>query len=115
MLCDARGRSATTRAAELEVVHCALPGMDAHAGRAETSMLLHLHPGLVRTERAEAGVTTPVAELLEALRAGGLRAVSPNGVLGDPAGASAEEGAAWVDGLVARALAVVDGRPTVTG
>ncbi len=42
--------------------------------------------------RPQAGVTTPVRALLPALRAGGVRAVSPNGVLGDPAGASAAEG-----------------------
>ena len=42
---------------------------------------------------------------MPALRAGGVRSVSPNGVLGDPAGASAEEGEAilgrWVADLVA--------------
>jgi mycofactocin precursor peptide peptidase len=31
-------------------------------------------------------------ELLPEMRAGGVAAVSPNGVLGDPAGASADEG-----------------------
>ena len=108
-LCRYEGR-------RLEVVHLGLAGMDAHAGRAETSMLLHLHPDLVRLDRAEAGATAPMAELLPQLRAGGVRAVSPNGVLGDPAGAHAEEGAGWVDRLVAKVLAVVDSaldRPTV--
>ncbi|MHA3702182.1 mycofactocin biosynthesis peptidyl-dipeptidase MftE [Jatrophihabitans sp. YIM 134969] len=92
----------------LEVVHLGLAGMDAHAGRAETSMLLHLHPELVRTDQAEAGVTTPVADLLPALREGGVRAVSPNGVLGDPTGASEREGADWIARLEAKVLAVVD-------
>jgi mycofactocin precursor peptide peptidase len=115
---DALRRAAQLCAQEgrpIEVVHLALAGMDAHAGRAETSMLLHLHPELVRTELAEAGATDPVADLLPALRAGGVRAVSPNGVLGDPTGASADEGARWVEGLVTKALAVVDGLlpPTV--
>ena len=43
------------------------------------------------------GNTAPLAELLPALRAGGVRAVSPTGVLGDPTGASAAEGAALLD------------------
>ena len=65
---------------------------DAHAGRAETSLQLALAPDAVRLDRAEAGNTTPIAELMPALRAGAVHGVSPNGVLGDPAGASAEEG-----------------------
>jgi len=65
---------------------------DAHAGRTETSMLLALAPSTVQRERAEAGATTPLATLLPELRAGGVRAVSPNGVLGDPTGATATEG-----------------------
>ena len=70
-----------------------IPGGDAHAGRTETSLLLHLAPHLVRLDRAEAGNTQPLSQLWERLRQGGVAAVSPNGVLGDPAGASAEEGA----------------------
>ena len=65
---------------------------DAHAGRAETSMMLALRPDLVRVERAAAGETAPVAALMGRLRAGGVVAVSPNGVLGDPAGATASRG-----------------------
>ncbi len=49
---------------------------------------------------AEAGNTTPVRELIGELRAGGLRAVTPNGVLGDPAGASAAEGERLIQRLV---------------
>jgi mycofactocin precursor peptide peptidase len=67
------------------------PGGDAHAGRTETSLVLALDPALVRPAQP-AGNTTPLSELLPALRAGGVAAVSPNGVLGDPAGASAEDG-----------------------
>lgn len=100
-LCRREGRT-------LAVVHLGLAGMDAHAGRAETSMLLHLHPDLVRRERASAGAVAPIEQLLPILRTGGVRAVSANGVLGDPAGATAEEGARWVERLVATSLAVVD-------
>jgi creatinine amidohydrolase len=74
---------------------------DAHAGRAETSLLLALAPATVRRDWAEAGNTTPIAELMPALRATAVRGVSPNGVLGDPAGASADEGAAMFRDLLA--------------
>jgi len=43
-----------------------------------------------------------------ALRSGGVRAVSPNGVLGDPTGASAEEGRALLDSLVGDLVSCVD-------
>ena len=81
---------------------CGVPGGDAHAGRTETSLMLHVEPEGVRRDRAVAGVTTPIGELLPRLRAEGVLAVSPTGVLGDPAGASAEEGAVLLDGLVRR-------------
>jgi mycofactocin system creatininase family protein len=74
---------------------------DAHAGRAETSLQLALTPGAVRLDRAEAGNTTPIAELMPALRATAVHGVSPNGVLGDPAGASAAEGTAMFADLLA--------------
>lgn len=73
-------------------VPCAAPGMDAHAGRAETSLMLHLRPDSVRLDLAEPGNTAPLAALLPHLRARGVAAVSRNGVLGDPRGASAAEG-----------------------
>jgi len=82
----------------------AAAGGDAHAGRAETSLMLHLRPGEVRLERAAAGRREPMATLLPALRADGVAAVSPNGVLGDPAGATAEEGRELLERLVVRAV-----------
>ncbi|HUN35934.1 MAG TPA: mycofactocin biosynthesis peptidyl-dipeptidase MftE [Trebonia sp.] len=66
--------------------------MDAHAGRFETSVMLALAPGLVRLDLAAAGDTRPLAQVMPELRASGVRAVTPSGVLGDPAGASAAEG-----------------------
>lgn len=75
-------------------------GGDAHAGRTETSILLALRPDLVGSERPT-GATEPIAELLPHLRAGGVAAVAPHGVLGDATGASAEEGRALLDVLVA--------------
>lgn len=66
---------------------------DAHAGRVETSLMLHLAAERVQIERAVAGNPSPIAELMMQMRSGGVAAVSQNGVLGDPTGASAGEGA----------------------
>jgi mycofactocin precursor peptide peptidase len=77
---------------------------DAHAGRIETSIMLALRPDAVRLERAARGNAARLAELWPALREGGVAAVSPNGVLGDPAGASASEGRR----LLAEAVAALD-------
>jgi creatinine amidohydrolase len=81
---------------------CGVPGGDAHAGRTETSLMLHVEPAAVREALAAAGETTPIGELLPLLRAEGVRAVSPDGVLGDPTGAAAAEGARLLTGLSAR-------------
>jgi creatinine amidohydrolase len=81
---------------------CGVRGGDAHAGRTETSLMLHVEPGAVREDRAVAGETATLAALLPRLRAEGVRGVSPTGVLGDPAGASPAEGAALLAGLTAR-------------
>jgi creatinine amidohydrolase len=86
---------------ECHVWHAGLPGGDAHAGRTETSLMLALAPSEVLLDRAAAGDTRPIGELLPELRAHGVRKVSPNGVLGDPAGASAAEGTRLLDLLVA--------------
>jgi len=88
-----------------------LPGSrlaDPHAGRFETSLLLALAPDLVRLEKAAPGDTRPLAEIMPRLRAGGVRAVSPNGVLGDPAGASAAEGEELLRQLAASLAARLD-------
>lgn len=85
-----------------------VPGGDAHAGRTETSLLLAIDASTVRLDRAEPGAVRPLAELLPELRRGGTAAVSPNGVLGDPTGASADEGAEVFDRLVTDLLAAVD-------
>jgi creatinine amidohydrolase len=83
---------------------CAVPDGDAHAGRTETSLMLHVEPQWVRGARAVAGETAPIATLLPRLRADGVRAVSANGILGDPAGATADEGAQLLDDLVERVV-----------
>lgn len=67
--------------------------------------MLAIAPSRVQAERVEPGNTAPLGRLIEELRAGGVRAVSPNGVLGDPSGANAEEGARRLESIVAEALA----------
>ncbi|WAC56535.1 mycofactocin biosynthesis peptidyl-dipeptidase MftE [Gordonia sp. SL306] len=86
---------------------CATPGADAHAGITETSVLLHFSPEDVSLSAAEVGNVTPVSALLPAMRAGGVAAVSTNGVLGDPTGASAEHGASVTDALVTALVTAV--------
>lgn len=88
-------------------VPCAIMG-DAHAGRVETSLMLHLAPEAVDLAAARAGNTEPLATLLPVLEREGVRAVSPNGVLGDPAGATADEGRALLDDLVDRTARALD-------
>jgi creatinine amidohydrolase len=64
-----------------------------HAGEWETSLLLAIHPELVRMDDGEAGFTGELQQALEGLfTAGGVAALSPNGVIGDPSRASAEHG-----------------------
>lgn len=81
-------------------LRCRTEEFDLHAGRTETSLMLHLRPGAVRLDRAEVGDTRPLAEILPAMRTGGVAAVSANGVLGDPTGATAAEGAQLLDAMV---------------
>lgn len=71
-----------------------------HAEVLETSMMLHLHPGLVHMDRAEPGFTGKSS--LDDVLSRGMRAVTPNGIIGDPVGATPEMGAAVLDAIVAR-------------
>jgi creatinine amidohydrolase len=63
-------------------------------------MMLHLHPDLVHMERAEPGFTGESS--LDDVLTRGMRALTPNGILGDPVGATAEMGAAVLDAIVNR-------------
>ena len=74
-------------------VACETENADAHAGFTETSLMLHLAPDLVNTAQATAGNTAPLADLMPAMVASGVAAVSPSGVLGDPTAATAGTGA----------------------
>jgi mycofactocin precursor peptide peptidase len=85
---------------------CTAAGGDAHAGHTETSVLLHISPADVLTDRWLAGNGAPLPELLPSMRRRGVAAVSRVGVLGDPTTATAAEGrrifAEMVDGSVRR-------------
>jgi mycofactocin precursor peptide peptidase len=103
-------RAVTTLTAEGRRVLAWSPAADgdAHAGRTETSVLLDVAPSVVRPERAEAGAVAPLAALMPALRAGGVASVAPNGVLGDPTGASRDEGSRLLDSMGAALAGAVD-------
>jgi len=65
---------------------------DAHAGRSETAMQLAMDPARVQMDLAAAGDTRPLAQLMLLLRTTSIGAISPTGVLGDPTGATSDEG-----------------------
>ncbi|MGQ0629690.1 MAG: mycofactocin biosynthesis peptidyl-dipeptidase MftE [Sporichthyaceae bacterium] len=113
------GHGGNARAVRAAVVRLVADGLDVavheprwsgdpHAGRVETALMLALDPARVDMAAAEAGDTRPLAELMPALRAEGVRAVSANGVLGDPRGATAAEGVALLDRLTADLVAQFD-------
>jgi len=103
-------RSVARLRAEGHAVHIWSPRWrgDAHAGRTETSVMLAIDGTRVRRECAAVGNTTPLAVLLPQLRARGVRAASANGVLGDPAGASAQEGWLLLDAAAGELATMLD-------
>ena len=70
---------------------------DTHAGHTETSVLLALAPQKVDMQRAVVGCTRPLSEIIHEMRRGGVKAVSSNGVLGDPTAANADDGRSIVE------------------
>jgi mycofactocin precursor peptide peptidase len=68
-----------------------------HAGHAETSMMLACDPSLVHEERYQAGYVGDLEAIWRVLTTRGLRAASPNGVLGDPNGSTADRGEACLE------------------
>jgi mycofactocin system creatininase family protein len=87
------------------------PG-DLHAGRTETSLMLSIAPDRVRLDRAEPGDLRTIEVLLPLMRLHGVLPISANGVLGDPAGAGADEGEALLSeavGGLCRTIAALRG------
>ena len=79
-----------------------------HADIAETSIMMALHDGLVREELAACGqLTTPSEEpeLIRRVLSEGFRSVTPNGILGDARGATAELGEKMITALADRIAA----------
>ena len=78
--------------------------VDSHAGRTETSVMLALRPDSVRLDRAVPGDRRQLREIMPLLVRSGVVSVSANGVLGDPSGASSQEGRRvlerWTAGLL---------------
>lgn len=71
-----------------------------HADIAETSVMLTLHPQKVRRTRFARGYTGKVdQQLLDRAFQDGIEAVSANGILGDPEGASERIGEACLDAV----------------
>jgi len=81
-----------------------------HAGERETSQLLHLHPEMVRREKAEAGYVGDFKAILPQMMTVGLRPVTANGVLGDPAKASAEQGRRYLEQTVQALVKAIENR-----
>lgn len=64
-----------------------------HADIAETSLMMRLRPESVRSDRFEPGRRGTLTEDERvAMRAAGIRSISKNGILGDPAGSTPEIG-----------------------
>lgn len=100
-------RQLRTEGHDVSWVTCGTPGADAHAGDTETSVLLHIDPGTVDRARCQPGNTAPLEDLVPYLRSGGVAAVSPNGVLGDPTKASATKGSLLLRRMVAEAATLI--------
>jgi creatinine amidohydrolase len=67
-----------------------------HAGEGETSEMLHLRPDLVLMNKAAAGYTGDMTEVVSQLEALGLQPLTSNGVLGDPRSAKGQRGARYL-------------------
>jgi mycofactocin system creatininase family protein len=107
---EAVGRAVATLRAESRDVLMFSPRWDgdAHAGQPETAMMLAVRPAVVLMDRAVAGNTRPIAQLLPELRVGGVRAVSETGVLGDPTSADAAQGRALLEAIGGTLIDAVD-------
>jgi creatinine amidohydrolase len=68
-----------------------------HAELTETSIMMHRHPALVAADRLERGLMGRI-ETDELFRRG-LRALTPNGIIGDARAATPEIGAAVLERL----------------
>lgn len=71
-----------------------------HADIAETALMEYLHPDLVRRDKAEAGYQPELSEdVVERIIRDGFKSITPNGIMGDARGATAEMGERCIDAL----------------
>jgi creatinine amidohydrolase/Fe(II)-dependent formamide hydrolase-like protein len=70
-------------------------------------MLMAIHPELVHLERGEPGFTGDPQAAVGAIFGEGVHSVAENGVIGDPAQASAEHGARYWEEALAITLDAV--------
>jgi creatinine amidohydrolase/Fe(II)-dependent formamide hydrolase-like protein/GNAT superfamily N-acetyltransferase len=81
-------------------------GMNFHANESETSILLHIHPELVRKERADAAYSPRQRELVQSdLTTFGVGNINPSGAIGWPSLATPAKGKAFVDSVRIHMLA----------
>jgi len=76
-----------------------------HAGGSETSLILHLRPELVKSDRLPPDFAPSQGR--EFMDYTGIRAVTPTGVWGAPSRASAEQGEEILTGAARRAVAYI--------
>jgi len=81
-----------------------------HAGEWETSMLAAIHPDLVRMDRAEPGYVGDLESAVAGMFEGGVKSISENGAIGDPAAASPEHGRRYWDAAIGRAVEEIEGQ-----
>jgi creatinine amidohydrolase len=83
-----------------------------HAGEWETSLMLTIHPDLVRMELAEAGFTGELQDAIAGMFAeGGVARLSKNGAIGDPTRATAEHGQRYWSAVVDLAFEQIQAAP----
>ena len=79
-----------------------------HAGEWETSMMAAIHPELTDLDAAEPGYIGDLESAIGRLFEGGVRALSENGVIGDPTAASPEHGRLYWDRALDLAVEQID-------
>lgn len=82
-----------------------------HAGVWETSMMMAFRPDLVKMADAQAGYTGDLMSGVKKFFEEGARAVSENGVFGDPRRASAEAGRQYVEKVVDAVVKAIEASP----
>ena len=83
-----------------------------HAGQWETSMMLALHPELVKMHEAVPGYIGDLESGLERFLSEGVHVLTETGVFGDPTHASAEHGRLYIERLLDLVMELVEREST---